>query len=478
MTLDAYEPVVGLEVHCQLLTRSKLFCSCSTRFGDAPNTNTCPICQGHPGVLPVLNRAVVDHALKVGLALGCRIRQQSTFARKSYFYPDLPKGYQITQYDKPLCEEGALTFTVRDVDPTYQRTVTVKRIHIEEDAGKTVHVEGEPSWLLDFNRAGVPLLEIVSEPQIHSPEEASAYLKELRTMVVALGVCDGNMQEGSFRCDANVSVRKKGEQTLGTRVELKNINSFRYVAQGIAHEVRRQVAVLERGEEVVQETRSYDPHHGITHTLRGKEDAHDYRYFPEPDLPPLVVEEGWVARIRAELPELPRVRVSRLVRDLGLREADAALLVEDEGGAAAFEQAVAAYPGNPQGIANVLVNEVHHTQVTPLAVAAVVRMVDEGRISGKIAKDVLALLVAGRQGDPEALVKEKGWEVVRDLGALSGAVERVLAAHASEAERYRQGKTQILGFLVGKVMRETGGKADPRQVQELLKTALGGHLVP
>lgn len=472
MTVDAYEPVIGLEVHCQLLTRSKIFCACPTRFGDPPNQDTCEVCQGHPGVLPVLNRQVVEFALRVGLALGCQVRRDSTFARKNYFYPDLPKGYQITQYDKPICEQGRLVFTVRDAEPAYDKTVTIRRIHMEEDAGKTIHVEGAPHSLLDFNRAGVPLLEIVSEPQMHSGAEASAYLKELRAIVVALGVCDGNLQEGSFRCDANVSVRKKGETRLGTRVELKNINSFKFVAQGIHHEFHRQVAVIERGGEVVQETRNFDPKSGTTAPLRGKEEAHDYRYFPEPDLPTLVVDEAWVAAVAGAMPELPRARGERFVKVLGLKEADAVILNEDQALATHFEQAVAAYPANPRGIANLLINEINMGDASPHDLATLVQMVDEGRITGKIAKEVIGVMVAQKRGDPRAIVTEKGWEVVRDDGALRQAVDQVIAAHPGEVEKYKQGKTQILGFLVGKVMKQTGGKADPKDVQKEIKARL------
>jgi aspartyl-tRNA(Asn)/glutamyl-tRNA(Gln) amidotransferase subunit B len=473
---DAYESVIGLEVHCQLLTRSKIFCGCSTQFGKEPNQNTCPVCQGHPGVLPVLNRQVAEFAIKLGLTLGSNVRRESVFARKQYFYPDLPKGYQISQFDKPICEGGTLTFTTETGD----RTVGITRIHMEEDAGKNTHAPGAAYSLVDFNRAGVPLLEIVSEPDIRTSEEAAAYLKALRGVVMALGICDGNMQEGSLRCDANVSVRKKGDTRLGTRVELKNINSFRYVMQGVDHEIRRQIDLIEDGGKVVQETRSYDGEKQESRSMRGKEEAHDYRYFPDPDLLPLVVSDAWIEAVRGSIPELPRARVERLVKELGLSLQDARVLNDEQDVASYFEAAVAAHPRNPKSVANWVINEVMRETkedpagisgfvVTPQAIGTMVGLIDDGKITGKMAKDLFALMVKEKRADPVALVKEKGWEVVRDDKALEAAVDKVLAAQAKEVESMKQGKVQVMGFLVGQVMKAMGGKADPKAVNELIR---------
>ena len=401
---DAYEPVIGLEVHCQLLTRSKIFCSCSTEFGREPNANTCPVCQGHPGVLPVLNRRVVEFAVKLGLALDCSIRRESVFARKQYFYPDLPKGYQISQFDKPICERGKLGISVEHGDATAEKTIGITRIHMEEDAGKNTHAAGASHSLVDFNRAGVPLLEIVSEPDLRSSAEAVAYLKTLRGIVVALGICDGNMQEGSFRCDANVSVRKKGAEKFGTRVELKNINSFRFVQQGIEHEIRRQIDVLEDGGTVVQETRGYDGEKGESWSMRGKEEAHDYRYFPDPDLPTLVVEDAWIEEIRKTVPELPRARAERMMREWSLSSKDARVLNDDQDVAAYVEDAVKAHPKNARSVANWVANEVLREikddpagirgfAVTAQAIGEMVALIDDGKITGKMAKELFAAMV-------------------------------------------------------------------------------------
>ncbi|MEW5850051.1 MAG: Asp-tRNA(Asn)/Glu-tRNA(Gln) amidotransferase subunit GatB [Myxococcota bacterium] len=491
MSLEDFEPVIGLEVHAQLLTSSKIFCGCSTTYGAPPNENTCPVCQGHPGVLPVLNRKVVEFAIKLGLALECTIRRENVFARKQYFYPDLPKGYQISQYDTPICSGGKLTFTVEDetkrakggATEAYEKTVGITRIHMEEDAGKNIHLAGVPHSLVDFNRAGVPLLEIVSEPDIRSSVEAAAYLKQLRSVVMALGICDGNMQEGSFRCDANVSVRRKGETRFGTRVELKNINSFKFVMQGIDYEIARQVSIIESGGKVVQETRGFDPEKGESRSQRSKEEAHDYRYFPDPDLLPLVVVEAWIESVRATVPELPRARAERFVHKLGLTPYDARVLNDDQDVANWYEAALGAYAGNPKSVANWTINEVMREvkedpagirgfPVKPEAIGTLVRLIDEGRISGKMAKDVFAALVVEKRSDPEALVKERGWEVVRDDAALTRAVDEVLDANAKEVEKYKAGKSQVLGFLVGQVMKKLGGKADPKAVNEALRKKL------
>ena len=487
---DTWEPVIGLEVHVQLLTRTKIFCGCTTQFGAPPNANTCPVCQGHPGVLPVLNRQVVEFAMRLGLAMGCSIRRDSIFARKQYFYPDLPKGYQISQYDTPICENGTLTFSVEDETrrtkggeaERYDKTVGIHRIHMEEDAGKNIHAPGQPYSLVDFNRAGVPLLEVVTNPDLRTPGEAFSYFKTLRSVVMALGICDGNMQEGSMRCDANVSVRRRGETKLGTRVELKNINSFKFVQQGVEHEIHRQIELLEGGGTVVQETRSFDADTNTSKSMRGKEEAHDYRYFPDPDLLPLVIEEAWLEEVRARVPELPRARAERFVSTLGLTPYDARVLNDDQDVANWFERALAAYGNNPKSVANWVINEVLREvkedgigvfPVSPEGIASVVRLIDEGRITGKMGKDLFALLVKERRSDAETVVKEQGWEVVRDEGALEKAVDGVLAAQVSQVEKLKAGKGQILGFLTGQVMKAMGGKADPKAVGELLKKKIG-----
>lgn len=477
---DAFECVVGLEVHCQLLTRSKIFCGCANQYGALPNANTCPVCLGHPGTLPVLNRAVVDLALRLGLAQGCAIRRTSTFARKQYFYPDLSKGYQTSQYDQPICEGGAVHFMLEDGAVS---EVPLVRIHMEEDAGKSTHPLGsEHSWV-DYNRAGTPLLEIVSGPTMRSPEEAAAYLKALRGVVVALGVSDGNMQEGSFRCDANVSVRKKGDPVLGTRVELKNINSFRFVQMGIAHEFRRQVDILLDGGKVTQETRSYDAEKDDSVAMRGKEDAHDYRYFPCPDLPPLHVDDAWLERVRGTLRELPLQRTQRFV-SLGLALADARTLNEDQAVADYFEAALATYGKNARGVGNWVVNDVlrdvkdgpggmAEVKVSAPALATVVRLTDEGRITGKMAKELYAVLRDTGRTDVETVVKERGLEVVRDDSAVEAAVDAVLLANPKEVEKMKAGKGNVMGFFVGQVMKQLGGKADPRAVTEWVKKKTG-----
>jgi len=484
--MTGYETVIGLEVHVQLQTRTKIFCGCSTQFGALPNENTCPVCQGHPGVLPVLNRMVAEYAVRLGVALECSIRGENVFARKQYFYPDLPKGYQISQFDTPICEHGTLTVSVEDETKrgkggelaSYEKTVGITRIHMEEDAGKNIHVQGQQYSLVDYNRAGVPLLEVVSEPDLRSSAEAVAYLKQLRSVVMALGICDGNMQEGSFRCDANVSVRKVGAEKLGTRVELKNINSFRFVQQGIEHEARRQIELLESGGTVVQETRGYDGEKGESKSQRGKEEAHDYRYFPDPDLLPLMVDEAWIARVKSSVPELPRARAERFVSALGLSPYDARVLNEDQDVARYFEDAVKSHTNNAKSVANWVINEVMRETkehgvmgfvVTPQALGTMVGMIDGGRISGKIAKELFALMISEKRADPEALVKERGWEVVRDDAALEKAVDEVLAKHASEVEKLRAGKTQVMGFLVGQTIKALGGKVDPKLVNQMIQ---------
>ncbi len=483
MPVSDFQVVIGLEVHAQLLTRSKIFCGCSTEFGSEPNTHTCPVCLGLPGVLPVLNEKVVEFAVKTGLALGCEIRRKSVFARKNYFYPDLPKGYQISQYELPACEGGAVEITVGGEE----RRIRLVRIHMEEDAGKNLHdVSPDGSSGVDLNRAGVPLLEIVSEPDLRSVEEAIEYLKSLRAILMYLGVNDGNLQEGSFRCDANVSVMRKGAEKLGTRCEIKNMNSFRFLRAAIDYEVRRQVELVEGGGQVDQETRLFDPDRGETRSMRSKEEAHDYRYFPEPDLPPLVVEDALVERARGELPELPRARAARYQGDLGLSAYDAGLLVAERSVAEFFEAALALMPKGKDGakkLANWMNGEVARLanernegpgtwKLTPAALASVLRLLEAQTIGGPGAKQVLEEVF--RTGaDPEEIVRAKGLAQVSDSSAIEAAVDKILAAAATEVGRYRAGNKKLLGFFVGQVMKETKGKGNPQVVNALLKKKLG-----
>ena len=477
----SYEPVIGLEVHAQILTESKIFCGCSTRFGDAPNRNTCPVCMGFPGVLPVLNRKVVEHTIRTGLATHCTIARQSRWARKNYFYPDLPKGYQISQYELPLCTGGHVDVSVDGAS----KRVRLTRIHMEEDAGKNIHdVRGDHS-LVDLNRAGVPLMEIVSEPDMRSPGEAGDYLRTLRSILEYLEVCDGNMEEGSFRCDANVSLRPEGDDELGVKVEIKNLNSFKSVEKALEHEIRRQGQVLSDGDAVVQETRLWDPDAEVTRAMRTKEFAHDYRYFPDPDLLPLEIDDEWIGEIRATLPELARERQQRFMDDYGLPAYDADILTQRRDVADYFEDAVKAH-ANPKAIANWLMGDLFRVlkerkldaalriESWPVAAADLARMVqlvDEGTISGKLAKTVFNEMLETGKG-PDAIVKEKGLEQVSDTGALETAVDEVLSTCEAQVEEYRAGKQKVLGFLVGQVMKATRGKANPQMVNEILRSKL------
>jgi aspartyl-tRNA(Asn)/glutamyl-tRNA(Gln) amidotransferase subunit B len=473
--------VIGLEVHAELLTRSKIFCGCSAAFGTPPNTNVCPVCLGMPGVLPVLNRRVVEFAIRAGLATNCDIAPHSRFARKNYFYPDLPKGYQISMYEQPLCVNGWLEIVV---DGETKR-VRLTRIHMEEDTGKNIHEAQVAGSLVDFNRGGVPLLEIVSEPDLGSAAEAGAYLRALRSILQYLEICDGNMEEGSFRCDANVSVRPIGSSTLGTKVEIKNMNSFRNVERAITYELGRQARAVGAGERLVQETRLWDVEREETRPMRSKESAHDYRYFPEPDLLPLAVPQPWVDEVRASMPELPAVRRRRFERDHALSAYDADVLTQRKDVADFFEAAVAA-GGNPKETANWITTEVlrivreeklddalviRDWPLTPSQLATLARLVERGTINRNTAKGLLPRLL--RTGaDPEALVAAEGLAQVSDRGALEHAVDEVLATHPEQVEQFRGGRDRVIGFLVGQVMKSTGGKANPQLVQELLRTAL------
>ena len=472
-----YEVVVGLEVHAQLKTASKIFCGCSTKFGAAPNTQTCPICLGMPGVLPVLNRRVLEMAVKAGLALHCQIAPFSRFARKNYFYPDLPKGYQISQYELPLCEHGFLEVAVND----RIKRIGIRRIHMEEDAGKNLHEGLEAASHVDLNRAGVPLLEIVSEPDIRSVDEAVAYLRALRDILIYLDVCDGNMEEGSLRCEPNLSLRPVGQKEFGTRVELKNINSFRFVQKAMEYELRRQEKVLREGGRVVQETRLWNTEKEITVLMRGKEEAHDYRYFPEPDLVPLIIPQELIEEVRKTLPELPDAKRDRFVREYGIPVYDAEVLTTSKDLAHYFEACVEAYP-QPKTASNWIMtellrelknsgHEIVDCPIPPARLAGLLKMIDIGTISGKIAKTVFEEMY--RTGRPaEEIVKEKGLVQISDEGALEALIDQVLQSHPNERESYRQGKAQLLGFFVGQVMKRSQGKANPGKVNELLKKKL------
>ncbi len=472
-----YEVVIGLEVHAQLKTASKLFCSCSTRFGNDPNENVCEVCSGMPGVLPVLNRRAVEFAAKMGLAMNCTVRNRSVFERKNYFYPDSPTGYQISQLDQAICHGGYIDLPMEG----YVRRVGITRIQLESDAGKSIHSAADNASYVDLNRTGVPLIEIVSEPDMRSAEEAVAYLKSLRAILLYLDICDGNMEEGSFRCDANVSLRPVGEQAFGTRVELKNMNSFRHVQKGIEYEIARQQDMLEDGETVIQQTRLYNAEKNVTAAMRGKEEAHDYRYFPDPDLIPIMLTDAEIALWREGLPELPEQRRSRFVTELGLPEYDAEVLTQDKDMAEYFEAAVTVY-ANSKKISNMLMGQFQRelnarnmraaeAPLRPEMLAELVKIIEEGLISNKIGADIFSELFSAGVS-PEAYVREKGMVQISDSSALEQAVDEVVAENPAEVEAYRGGKTKLQSFFVGQVMRKTRGKANPALVNELLARKL------
>ncbi len=472
-----YEAVIGLEIHAQLLTKTKIFCSCSTEFGAPPNTHTCPVCLGMPGVLPVLNRKVTEYSIRMALATSCTIAPVSRFARKNYFYPDLPKGYQISQYELPIAEHGFV-----DIDANGdQKRIRITRIHMEEDAGKLIHDPHRPVSMVDFNRTGVPLIEIVSEPDMRSPQEAGTYLRKLRAILQYLDICDGNMEEGSFRCDANISIRPEGTDGFGTRTELKNMNSFKHVENALAYELRRQRAVIEDGGQVVQETRLWDPDKGVTVSMRKKEEAHDYRYFPDPDLVPLVIDENWVRKIRDTLPELPDAKKARFADEYGLPSYDAHLLTSSRPLADYFETCVKNFP-NAKTVSNWVMGSllatlkaenktIEDSPVPAERLAELLRLMESGLISGKIAKTVFDEMASSGKG-PEAIVKEKGLAQISDADSISDVVKQVLAEHEKEVSDYRAGKTKLFGFFVGQVMKATRGKANPKLVNEILKEML------
>ncbi len=479
-----YETVIGLEIHAQLTTNTKIFCGCSTEFGKTPNSQTCPVCLGLPGALPVLNRQVVEFAIKTGLATNCQIAPRSIFARKNYFYPDLPKGYQISQFELPVCEHGWQDI---ELEGGESKRIGITRIHMEEDAGKLIHgdtPEALGTSLVDLNRACTPLLEIVSEPDMRSADEAISYLKKIHQIVVYLGVCNGNLEEGSFRCDANVSVRPYGQAELGTRAELKNINSFRFIKEAIEHEVERQIDLIESGGKVVQETRLFDSNTGMTRSMRGKEEAHDYRYFPDPDLVPLVIDDSWIDAVRSSLPELPDAKRKRFIEKLGLPEYDAEVLASDRLLANYFDACVT-HAKEAKACANWIMGEVlrklketdtliGEVPISPVMLAELLDRIADNTISGKIGKTVFEKMWQTGRGADE-LIESEGLKQVTDTGAIETLVDEVIAANPDQVAEYLGGKDKLIGFFVGKVMQASQGKANPGMVNQLLIKRLKGN---
>ena len=476
-----YEAIIGLEVHAQLLTDSKIFCGCSTKFGTAPNHNTCPVCAGFPGALPVLNKKVVEFALLAGLAMNCKIASYSRLARKNYFYPDLPKGYQISQYELPICTNGYIDINIEGST----KRVRLTRIHIEEDAGKNIHDAYDDASLIDLNRAGIPLVEIVSEPDIRNAMEAVTYLKTLRAILRYLEVCDGNMEEGSFRCDANISVRAMGTDVLGTKVEIKNLNSFKAIERALQYETERQIETLSEGGSLVQETRLWDENNERTRSMRSKESAHDYRYFPDPDLLPINLDEAWTQKLRSTLPELPEARKVRFMSQYGLPPYDAELLTSRRDVADYLEDAIAICP-NAKGLSNWIMGDLFRVlkerkldeqlrtdnwPIQPSQLGELVQLIDQDKISGKIAKMIFDALLDTNQS-PQRIITERGFEQVSDPESLERSIDQVLTKHAKQVAAFRGGNDKIFGFLVGQVMKASQGKANPQKVNEILKAKL------
>ncbi len=472
-----YEAVIGLEIHAQLLTNTKIFCGCEVKFGSEPNTHTCPVCTGMPGVLPVLNKKAVEYVIKTGLALNCNISSVSRFARKNYFYPDLPKGYQISQFELPLCEGGHVDI---DVDGETKR-VTLNRIHLEEDAGKNIHENSSDRSSVDLNRAGTPLMEIVSEPDIRSAAEASAFMRKLRAVVRCIGVGDGNMEQGSLRCDANISVRPVGQEELGVKAEIKNMNSFRFIEKAIDYEIKRQIKLARDGERIIQETRLWDADRGVTESMRSKEGSHDYRYFPDPDLVPIEVANSWIDGIRSSIPELPDPMRVRFISDYKLPEEDAALLTSERSTADWFEETVK-LGGDPKTVSNWMMGElakllndenkdIDECLIKPGGLVALLALIDKGTISGKIAKTVFAdMYKTGK--DASVIVEEKGLVQISDTGEIESIVDDIISKSPNEAERFKGGDQKLMGFFVGQVMKATKGKANPKIVNELIRKKL------
>jgi aspartyl-tRNA(Asn)/glutamyl-tRNA(Gln) amidotransferase subunit B len=478
-----YEAVIGLEVHAQMLTETKIFCRCSTKFGSEPNTQTCPVCIGMPGVLPVLNKKALEFTIKTGLAMNCAISSYSRFARKNYFYPDLPKGYQISQYELPICEKGHVEIVVDGVI----KKIGITRIHMEEDAGKNIHESALPKAgggnysFVDLNRTGVPLMEIVSEPDITRPGEAVEYMKKLRAILRYLGVCDGNMEQGSLRCDANVSVRPVGQEGFGVKAEIKNLNSFKFVEKALEYEIERQIKILKEGGKIIQETRLWNAERGMTESMRTKEEAHDYRYFPEPDLVPIMTDRQWIDEIKKSLPELPDAKRERFVSEHRLPEYDADLMTSEKSLADWFEEAVH-LGGQPKAVSNWIMSDlmrllntenksIEESPIKPKQLVDMLRLIENATISGKIAKTVFEeMYKTGR--DPESIVKEKGLVQISDAGEIEKIVDDVIVKNPKEVARYRSGEEKLLGFFVGHVMKLTKGKANPQLVNELLKKKL------
>ena len=478
--MSAWEVVIGLEIHAQLATQSKIFSGASTAYGAEPNTQACLVDLGYPGVLPVLNEQVVRMATKFGLAVNATVAPRSVFARKNYFYPDLPKGYQISQYELPIVEHGELHISDADGKP---KRIGITRAHLEEDAGKSVHEGFGGSSGIDLNRAGTPLLEIVSEPDLRSAKEAVEYMRKIHTIVRYLEISDGNMQEGSFRCDANVSVRPRGQEELGTRTELKNLNSFRFVERAINIEIERQIDVIEDGGEVVQETRLYDSDKDETRSMRSKEEANDYRYFPDPDLLPVEIDAAYIDKVRETLPELPDAKKQRFIDEYEIREDDAAILTVSKALADYFEAVAGATQGKPQAVANWLIGDlagalnrdgldIEESPVSAKGLAGLLDRITDNTISGKIAKEVFEAMWAG-EGSADNIIEAKGLKQITDTGAIEAIVDKIIAANPSQVAEYKAGKDKLIGFFVGQVMKETGGKANPGQVNAILKDKLG-----